>query len=697
MKRLAFASLSIRKRLPLLICILLLFVILSFGLLAYWGVRAASLKAGEDRLQSLSQQFGTMLSGNTHSLIATTYAAANKPSVKAYLATKDSTEEVKKLLQDLQKDSSYVRTELLDPDRHEILAVSKGIVNINIPPDSFLLSASGSKIDSGRVGKIYLIGDSMYYPVYSTIVENDKLSGYLIRWRRVVARSKTVDQISQLMGASAKLYIGNADGSLWTDMITPVSVPPLKQKRNQIIEFTRSNTTVLASIHPIAKSGWLVSIEFPKDKILQTAQTFLYWLILIGLSLLIIGTFCGWLMSRSISNPLAKLTIATSQIAAGKFSSPVLVNRHDELGKLAESFNAMAAQVQDSQEKLEQKAEKYRLLFEYNPMPMWISLESTKEIADVNKAAINHYGFTKEEFLKLNSTDLRPQEDVKKYMQFLNKHSERNRPGIWRHKKKDGTIIMVEVIADNILYKGEEARLELANDVTEKLKAEAELVRQRVMQQELITETTILVQEKERDELGKELHDNINQILAATKLYLELAKSDDKDLFPEAIPRSYENINLAMVEIRRLSKQLVPPALDTSLGDTLQDLVHEIEAITPITICFDQENYEESYLNENIKLMIYRIVQEQVNNILKYAAASKVEITLRANSESVHLKILDNGVGFDTTVKSKGIGLRNIDNRVKFQKGKATIISSPGEGCSLEVSIPLQNEIKIAI
>src|SRR5690606_4772337 len=110
-----------------------------------------------------------------------------------------------------------------------------------------------------------------------------------------------------------------------------------------------------------------------------------------------------------------------------------------------------------------------------------------------------------------------------------------NHRSIWRHKKKDGAIIMVEVTADNILYHGQPARLILANDVTEKLNAEAQLVRHRVMEKELISETTIQAQEKEREELGKELHDNINQILASTKLYLEMALKGDSDLVEEAV------------------------------------------------------------------------------------------------------------------------------------------------------------------
>lgn len=677
-----------------MISVLLLSVILVFGVISYLGVRKVVLKSGEGRLQTLSLQLSNMLSASTHALVATTHAQANKPSVKAYLLSneKDSALEVKKLFLDFQKDTTYVQIQLFNADRILLLNSSKRGINIRIPFDSLITNRS--KIDSGEVGKIYAINNEVFYPAIATITNNDQLIGYLVKWRVMQARSAAVDRLSKLMGSHAKLYIGNTDGSLWTDMIKPVPAPPYQvEKRNHIIQYSRASTKMLASVRPVENSLWIVSIEFPQSQVVQTANAFLYWLLIIGILLIIAGILCGWLMSRNISEPLARLTVATSQIAAGNYSSLVLIDRIDELGKLARSFNAMSAQVQNSQLELEQKAENYKLLFEKNPMPMWIMSTSTYNILDVNEAAINHYGYSREEFLKLNSKDIRPAEDVSKFLEVAGKGLDgRSKHGIWRHRKKDGTIIMVDLIADDIIYKDQPARLTLAHDITEKLKAEAELVRHRIMQQEIITETTILVQEKEREEIGKELHDNINQILASTKLYLELARTGNKDLLPEAISKSYENINLAIGEIRQLSKQLVRPAFDTTLADSLRDMTEELQAITPIEITFLSSEFKEDLVNENIKLMIYRVVQEQLNNILKHAAASRVQIKLKTDAENVYLSIQDNGIGFDVDKKPRGIGLRNIDHRVKFHKGVVGIHSKPGAGCAIRISVPLRIE-----
>jgi two-component system sensor histidine kinase UhpB len=248
---------------------------------------------------------------------------------------------------------------------------------------------------------------------------------------------------------------------------------------------------------------------------------------------------------------------------------------------------------------------------------------------------------------------------------------------------------MVDVITDSISYQEKPARLILSNDVTEKLNAEAELVSHRIIQQKLITEAAIQIQEREREEIGKELHDNINQILASTKLYLELALDGNLETLGDAVSKSHQNVTFIIEEIRRLSKKLVPPSLETTLAEAIRDLIDEIQAIAPLKISL-RTDLDEKLLNENIKLMIYRIVQEQINNILKHAAASQVEIKIETDEEKLDVVIVDNGVGFDTNKKSKGIGLRNIENRVRFYNGITHVISRPGKGCCLEISIPMQ-------
>ena len=94
-----------------------------------------------------------------------------------------------------------------------------------------------------------------------------------------------------------------------------------------------------------------------------------------------------------------------------------------------------------------------------------------------------------------------------------------------------------------------------------------------------------------------------------------------------------------------------------------------------------------------MQLTIYRIVQEQLNNIVKYAKASHVHVSLLQEDNILNLTVSDNGVGFDPGTAAKGLGLRNIRNRAEAYKGTVTIQSSPGAGCRLQAKFPLGEDI----
>src|ERR1700744_181193 len=224
----------------------------------------------------------------------------------------------------------------------------------------------------------------------------------------------------------------------------------------------------------------------------------------------------------------------------------------------------------------------------------------------------------------------------------------------------------------------------------DKARAEAELVRQADLQKKLIIETSVQVQEKEREEIGKELHDNINQILAAAKLYLDIAMKEMEDAPPEAILRSYQNLSHAMEEIRQLSQSLVAPSLGaTGLDQASLKLVEPLPQTASLQLKLDTEGYREDVHDEDIKLTCYRIVQIQLNNIIRNAQEKTVMIQLVRTRVHLALTIQDDGVGFNTAKKTAGIGLRNIKNRVGFYNGSVRIESEPGHGCTLTVTIPM--------
>ena len=261
-----------------------------------------------------------------------------------------------------------------------------------------------------------------------------------------------------------------------------------------------------------------------------------------------------------------------------------------------------------------------------------------------------------------------------------------------RNYTKDGKVIYCEWY--NSVLRDEQGNaitiLSLVHNVTERKKAETTLANQQTMQHKLIMETSIAAQEREREEIGKELHDNINQILAATKLYLEVAIQKKPDIPAGMLEKSFENLGFAIEQIRLLSKTIIPPSLgNVTLVQAITDIVDTIHMTSALELEFKSNLYNEESIDNGIQLMLYRIVQEQINNILKHAKAKRISINLSNTPTEIVMVIEDNGVGFDTNKTSKGIGLRNMTNRAEFYNGKIRIISAPGEGCKLELIIPL--------
>jgi PAS domain S-box-containing protein len=214
---------------------------------------------------------------------------------------------------------------------------------------------------------------------------------------------------------------------------------------------------------------------------------------------------------------------------------------------------------------------------------------------------------------------------------------------------------------------------------------EARLLEEKVNHQRLIARATINIQEKERSEIGKELHDNVNQILASAKLFLSspFIEGEEREMFTN---KAADYIHVAIEEIRKLSKSLVSPsAADLGIIETINDIVGDIKWAQKIEVCFNHGGIDESKLDYGLKLTIYRIVQEQMNNILKYAEADKIGITIKEQGKKLILTITDNGKGFDPVAKRKGIGLSNIINRADVFNGKVDIQAAPGQGCILTV------------
>ncbi|HVF96538.1 MAG TPA: PAS domain S-box protein, partial [Flavisolibacter sp.] len=261
--------------------------------------------------------------------------------------------------------------------------------------------------------------------------------------------------------------------------------------------------------------------------------------------------------------------------------------------------------------------------------------------------------------------------------------------GVWQKERKERIWIMIS--ADPVLDAGGEVVNIICSftDITERKKLEKKIFAKKLAHQRQLTQATIDGQEKERLEIGRELHDNIGQQLTSVKLFLDLAKNASPAEGSNMVELALKSISAVIDEVRSMSRSLVPPSLkDLGFVDSVNDLIETLRTTQSIAFTVDYLHFDESRLPENKKLALFRIVQEQLNNIVKHAAAPNVFIGLSAITGQVVLKISDNGQGFDLKKVKRGLGLTNITNRAELFGGRVEIITSPGNGCTVNVYLP---------
>ncbi|HEX2682869.1 MAG TPA: HAMP domain-containing protein, partial [Ferruginibacter sp.] len=355
--RFTLRGLSIQQRLPLLICALLLCIILSFGFASYYSVRKSALETGRERTRSLTNNLGSMLSQSTANMIAAIKKNTANDTIHQYLAGGEKTAGITTILKKLFTDSTVVMVELLNAGAISIARYSESDQALEEKLSALWKTGPAADMNPAKVGKMYIINNSIYYPVVASIVNDKQVNGFLVSWRRLVTSPQTIEQISKLMGKGTMLYLSNTDGSLWTDLMKPVQHPPLTVKDpDEQQEYRNANgDPVLASVLPVAGSEWLVLVEYSKKEILESANRFLNWLLIIGGTLLITGILIARFMSHNITKPLKQLTTAAKAISKGDYTASVEIDRNDELGKLAQAFTIMKEQVQTTQMNLEKK------------------------------------------------------------------------------------------------------------------------------------------------------------------------------------------------------------------------------------------------------------------------------------------------------------------------------------------------------
>jgi two-component system, NarL family, sensor histidine kinase UhpB len=316
-----------------------------------------------------------------------------------------------------------------------------------------------------------------------------------------------------------------------------------------------------------------------------------------------------------------------------------------------------------------------------------------------NNAAKKMYGWSKAEAIGRNIIDLIISSQSKEQAdQIMDQLKEGNS---WSSEflvhRKDG-FVFPAFVTDSPIYDNQgifTGIIGVSTDISERKNAERELktmgqkmLDQKIQEQKKVSRAIIRAQEQERNHIGQELHDNVSQILAVTLLYLGMAAKKN-ELVKDLVKYPLELIENSIEEIRLLSSKQVTPLRNINLEILIGMLIGNLNKNTSIKTLYDY-HVVSPLSDDELKLNIYRIIQIQVNNIIKHAVPSNVSIQIKEAGNFINIDVVDDGKGFDLNKKRKGIGISNMINRIESFNGKMEMESSIGKGCRMRVSMPFK-------
>jgi PAS domain S-box-containing protein len=351
-------------------------------------------------------------------------------------------------------------------------------------------------------------------------------------------------------------------------------------------------------------------------------------------------------------------------------------------------------EIEEKAVELRTAKEQYQLLFDSNPLPGWVFDLETLKFLEVNQMAVSHYGYSRAEFLAMTLDEIRPPEEVARLGQSLkNLPVGLKRAGVWIHKKKDGTLIDVEVFNYGIVFHGRPARLVLVNDVTDRKHYEETLKENARMT--ALAETASI--------FAHEVANPLNGISTILQMLMREHKAGDGN--------SGEMVQDALNEINRLGGLLQEfrsfgrPEDITKEPLNLREIIKEVLSVGSAEYSDRGISVEQEYKSDDIFLSADRDKLKQVllnlfkNSVEAMPKGGTLKIRARTSSNHVIVEVIDTGIGiptgtrvFDPFMTTKplgtGLGLAVVKKIVTAHRGTVSYQSEQGRGTVFTLTFP---------
>ena len=420
-------GIPLRIRLSLGSALRLTVAMAAFALIAYQQVRRTALDAAADRARAAVLSMSTRSSVGMRDVMNQLNEVAADPAIIAALRSGTPSPEARAALARLTADTVLTVGAGLRNARGEMVIGFKA----SVPNVAFDESQSR---DSTGVGRIRSTGDTLLYEATAPVLDGGTWVGSVVRLRRVTASPNSVRIVSDLMGGNGALLLGNADGSLWTDLSKPVDGPP----SFEATRYRKNGKDLIVATRRIPTTPWAFAAEYPVKSVVAPLRSLIRDFTVIGGLLVLLGLIAGWWANARITRPLTELTRAAEGITAGHNPGAApWPEGGDEMGRLQRSFQTMADSVWEAREELERKIrERTR------------ALEDLKLTEDALRAADRR----KDEFLAMLAHELRnPLAPIRNAAQVLKLKNHSDPDVQWSRDVIERQVAQMSLLLDDLL------------------------------------------------------------------------------------------------------------------------------------------------------------------------------------------------------------------------------------------------------